>query len=162
MAKTIAALFENRTDADGAVEDLVAHGFARDDISLMAHDNTRSEAHVTTADGPTDDGPSGLAQGAGIGAAVGGIGGLVIGLTALTIPGIGPVIAPGPLAVALLGAGVGAAAGGLIGALTDLGIPEGDAYYYDEGIRRGGVLVTVATTDERAEEAVAILSRHHP
>ena len=157
MAKTIAALFENRDDAYGAVHDLVTHGFARDDISVMAHGDTTHDGQETI-----EDGPSGLAQGAGIGAAVGGIGGLVIGLTALTIPGIGPVIAAGPLAVALFGAGVGAAAGGLIGALTDLGIPEEHAQYYGEGIRRGGVLVTVAATEERSAEAVSLLSRHHP
>jgi hypothetical protein len=158
MAKTIADLFENRTAAYEAVQDLVAHGFAHDHISVMAPDTARSEAHVTT-----DDGPSGLAQGVGMGAAVGGIGGLVIGVTALTVPGVGPVLAAGPLAVALLGAGVGATAGGLIGALTDdLGLPAEHAQYYDEGLRRGGVLVTVATTDAHAEEAASVLSLHHP
>jgi stress response protein YsnF len=90
------------------------------------------------------------------------VSGLVIGLTALAVPGIGPVLAAGPLATALVGAGVGAAAGGMIGALTDLGIPEEHAHYYSEGVRRGGVLVTVATTDARAEQAVSILSRHNP
>jgi uncharacterized membrane protein len=157
MAKTIAALFDSSTEAYRAVQDLVDHGFARNDISVMAHADTYGDADVTT-----DDGPSGLAQGAGIGAALGGISGLVIGLSALTVPGLGPVIAAGPLAMALLGAGVGAATGGLIGTLVDLGITEEHAQYYGEGIRRGNVLVTVATTDDRAEEAVSILSRHHP
>jgi stress response protein YsnF len=157
MAKTIAALFENRGDASRAVQDLVEQGFARDDISLMAHDETHRDGDTTT-----DDDSSGAAQGAGMGAALGGVGGLVVGLTALAIPGIGPVIAAGPLATALLGAGVGAAAGGVIGALTDMGIPEEHAHYYGEGMRRGGVLVTVATTDEMADRAVTILSHHHP
>jgi len=157
MAKTIAALFENRGEASGAVQDLVDQGFARDDISLMAHDDTQREGYTTT-----DDDTSGAAQGAGIGAALGGVGGLVVGLSALAIPGIGPVIAAGPLATALLGAGVGAAAGGLIGALTDMGIPEEHAHYYGEGMRRGGVLVTVATTDAMADRAVSILSHHNP
>ena len=157
MAKIIAALFEHRTEAHSAVEDLVAHGFARDDIGVIAHDDTHGASHVTP-----DDGPSGLAQGAGIGAAVGGIGGLVLGLAALTVPGIGPVLAAGPLAMALLGTGVGAATGGLIGALVDMGIPEEHAHYYGEGLRRGSTLVTVATTHERAEEAITVLSRHRP
>jgi len=106
-----------------------------------------------------------VAESAGAGAfggtAVGGIAGLLVGIGALTIPGIGPVLAAGPLAAAigstLAGAGIGAAAGGLIGALVGLGIPEEDAHFYAEGVKRGGVLVTVRTSDDRAHEALRIL-----
>ena len=157
MAKTVAALFENGSEAYGAVKELLEHGFAHDDISVMTHEATSSDDVVTD-----DDSVSGVAGGAGIGAALGGVGGLVLGLTALAVPGVGPIIAAGPIAAALVGAGVGAAAGGLIGALVDIGIPEDHAYYYGEGMRRGGVLVTVATKDETAEQAESILSRHNP
>ena len=89
--------------------------------------------------------------GAGIGAAVGGIGGLLAGLGLIAIPGIGPVVAAGWLAATAAGAAggalVGAAAGGLVGALTQAGVPENDAHVYAEGIRRGGTLVT-AKVDE--------------
>jgi hypothetical protein len=92
-----------------------------------------------------------------------------VGLGALTIPGLGPVLAAGPLAIALstlLGAGVGAAAGGvtggLLGALIGLGIPEEEAEYYAEGVRRGGVLVTTQVQDGIADQIVNILDRHHP
>src|SRR5690606_38716981 len=109
----------------------------------------------------------GAGVGAGIGAVLGGLGGLLVGLGALTIPGIGPVIAAGPLAAALTGlagAGAGAVAGGvtggLIGALTGLGVPEENAQYYAEGIRRGGVLVTARVADNRTSEAVDILNRY--
>jgi hypothetical protein len=78
------------------------------------------------------------------------------------IPGIGPVIAAGPLATTLLGIGVGAAAGGLIGALIDLGIPEEEAQYYAEGLRRCGAVVTVHTLDEgMIDRATDILERYH-
>jgi stress response protein YsnF/uncharacterized membrane protein len=157
MAKTVAALFEERSEAYSAVQELVDHGFVRDDISVMVHDESKREGYTKT-----HDDMRGTAQGAGIGAALGGAGGLVVGLTSLTIPGLGPVIAAGPLATALLGAAGGAAAGGLIGALTDMGIPEEHAHYYGEGVRRGGVLVTIATTDEMAGQAVSILSHHNP
>jgi hypothetical protein len=70
---------------------------------------------------------------------------------------IGPVLAAGPIAAALTGAGIGAAAGGLIGALTESGVPEEDARYYAEGVRRGDVLVTVKTDDVHAERAAEIL-----
>ena len=79
----------------------------------------------------------------------------------LAIPGIGPIIAAGPIAAALAGAGIGAATGGLIGGLTDLGIPDEEAHTYAEGVRRGGTLVTAtAHTEMQAARAVDILHRH--
>jgi len=157
MAKTVAALFDKRTEAFGAVQDLVDQEFVRGDIILMTHDDTHKEGSTTT-----DHGRSGGAQGARIDAALGGVGGLVVGPTSLTMPGIGPVIVAGPLATALRGADGGAAAGGFIDALTEMGIPEQHAHYYAEGVRRGGVLVAVVTTDEMADRAVSILSHHNP
>lgn len=157
MAQTMAALFDNHTDAYRAVEDLLAHEFARGDISVMTHADTNGASQ-----GTVDASPHGLVQGTRIGAALGGLSGLMIGLLALMVPGIGPVIAAGPLAAVLLATGIGAAVGSMIGALADLGIPAERASYYNEGIRRGGVLVTVATPEEQAEDAVALLSRHHP
>jgi hypothetical protein len=105
---------------------------------------------------------SGVAAGAGIGAALGGIAGLVVGLGVLAIPGIGPIVAAGPLATTLAGAGIGAAAGGIIGALTDVGIPEEEAGYYAEGIRRGGTLLTVRANENQVSRATQILNRFSP
>jgi hypothetical protein len=161
MAKTVAALFESPTVAYSAVQDLVDHGFARDTIGVMARDDTGSDDHVTTRVA-TPGGPSGVAEGAGIGAALGGLGGVIVGLTGLAVPGVGPVIAGGLLALALTGAGMGALTGGLVGALTEVGIPKEHVHYYSEGLRRGGVLVVVATTDAMEELAMTLLSHHHP
>jgi hypothetical protein len=100
---------------------------------------------------------------------LGGLAGVLVGLGALAIPGIGPVIAAGPLAAALTGlagAGAGAVAGGvtggLIGALVDMGVPQETAQYYAEGIRRGGTLVTVRSDDTFTDRVVDILNRHDP
>jgi uncharacterized protein (TIGR02271 family) len=101
-----------------------------------------------------------MAKGAGTGAAIGGLAGLLLSLTALAIPGIGPVVAAGPLAAIIAGAGIGATAGGLISGLTRLGVPEDDANYYAEGVRRGGTLISVDAADDKAENAVAIMKRH--
>jgi uncharacterized membrane protein len=161
MAKTVAALFDNHTTAYSAVQDLVDHGFARDTIGVMSRDDTVSDGTATTRVA-TPGGPSGVAQGAGIGAALGGLSGVIVGLTALTVPGVGPVIAGGLLALALTGAGMGALTGGLVGALTEVGIPKEHVHYYSEGLRRGGVLVVVATTDAMEELALTLLSHHHP
>jgi hypothetical protein len=161
MAQTITALFESHTAAYSAVQDLVDHGFERATIGVMAHDNTSRDDTVTTRVA-TPGGPSGVAQGAGLGAALGGLGGLVVGLTVLTVPGVGPVLAGGLLAAALTGAGVGAVTGGMVGALTEVGISKEHVHYYSEGLRRGGVLVVVATTDKMAALAMTLLSHHQP
>src|SRR5947207_11774476 len=100
------------------------------------------------------------ATGAGVGAVVGGLGGLLLGLGALAIPGIGPIIAAGPLVAALGGAAAGAAVGGLIGALTKMGVPEEEAHIYAEGVRRGGTLVTVTADDANTDTIVSVLNGH--
>jgi uncharacterized membrane protein len=93
---------------------------------------------------------------------LGGLGGFVVGLAALAIPGVGPILAAGPIASALVGAGVGAVTGGLIGALVDLGLDEDEAEYFAEGVRRGSTLVTVRVPDNMADRALSILNRYNP
>jgi hypothetical protein len=104
----------------------------------------------------------GAAAGAGIGAALGGLGGVLMGLGLLVIPGVGPALAAGALASGLVGAGIGGAAGGIAGALANAGVPEDEANYYAEGVRRGGHLVVVTTTEDRYATAQDILQRHNP
>jgi uncharacterized membrane protein len=148
MNKTVVGYFDQYAQAQNAVSALVDTGFSRSDISLVASDPTGEYAKSSMVTSTDSDSTSYTAAGAGTGAILGGIGGLLVGIGALTIPGIGPVIAAGPLATTLLGVGVGAAAGGLIGILMDVGIPENEAHYYAEGLRRGGAVVTVSTQDE--------------
>jgi hypothetical protein len=101
------------------------------------------------------------------GGLLGGALGLLVGLGALAIPGIGPVLAGGALATAfglgggtaVAGAGIGAAAGGVLGALVGLGIPEHEAKHFEAGFQAGGVLVTV-NGGERALDALTILEHH--
>lgn len=159
MAKTLMALFDTYAEAQRAVQDLIDHGFSRDNISMISHRRDDTTAGDTGDASPAAS--SMAATGAGMGAAVGGIGGLLLGLSTLAIPGVGPALAAGPLAATLMGAGMGAAAGGLIGALTDLGAPEEEAGYYAEGVRRGSVLVAVGTEDTLVDRAVSILNRYN-
>jgi len=119
---------------------------------------------MTTDDRGSDrtvaDDASGAAAGAVTGGVVGGAAGLAASLMGLAIPGIGPIIAAGPIVATLSGAGVGAVAGGLIGGLTDMGVSKGDAEYYAESVRRGGALVTVRADDTRADRAADIMRNH--
>jgi uncharacterized protein (TIGR02271 family) len=150
----IIGLFDDRREAESAVQQLVNSGVSRDYISIVSRDDNED-----TRDLKSDDDTSGAAKGAGIGAALGGVGGLLAGLAGLAIPGIGPILAAGPIAAALGGAlggaGLGAAAGGLIGALTDMGVPEHEARHYEEAVRRGRTLLTVRTDDDADAERVA-------
>jgi stress response protein YsnF len=164
MAKTIVALYEDFPAAESVTRALVESGFPREDISLMANDPT-SDRGSGSGDGKRADGEtgaSGTMTGAAIGGAVGGVGGLLVGLGALAIPGIGPVVAAGPLAATLIGAGAGAVAGGLIGALTSIGVPEDEANLYAEGVRRGGALLALRVEETEAARAIAIMERYDP
>jgi uncharacterized membrane protein len=156
QTKTIVGVFSSVQEANEAVRELETQGISRDEISVVANKN--ATGYDTMQD---RDKASNVVADAGIGAAIGGVGGLLLSAAgALTIPVIGPILAAGPIAAALTGAGIGAAAGGLIGALTESGIPEEDAKYYAEGIRRGDVLVTVRADSSQADRVCDILDRH--
>jgi hypothetical protein len=86
---------------------------------------------------------TGPAEGAAIGAGVGSLVGLLAGMAGLTIPGIGPMIAAGPLASALSGLVTGGATGGIVGALATIGVPEEYAHEYASQIEHGRTLVSV-------------------
>jgi uncharacterized protein (TIGR02271 family) len=153
----VIGVFDSSSEARAAVERMISAGIDRDEISLV----TRDSDHDKMRDDRTEH-TSGAAKGAGVGAALGGVGGLIAGLAGLAIPGIGPILAAGPIAAAiggaLGGAGLGAAAGGLIGALTDMGVPEEDARHYEDQVRQGKILVTVrADNDNEADRASEIM-----
>lgn len=174
MAQTVVGLFDNFQDAQDVVRDLESAGFTHDAISLVANDasgqySQQHGGHDKMNDTPAEKAGSGAVAGTATGAGLG----LLAGLAALAIPGVGPLIAAGPLAASLgvgaatvagataLGAGIGAASGALVGPLVDAGIPRPEAEVYNEGVRRGGALVTVRTNDRSdAEEAADIMSQH--
>jgi hypothetical protein len=159
MMKTVVALYDHLTDAQNAVYDLVDEGLGRDAISLVAGDREGRYTSELTRNEETGDHS---AEGAAAGMVLGGIGGALLALGAFAIPGIGPVVAAGPLIAGLVGAGVGAAVGGLVGALVDAGLPEEHAGYYAEGVRRGGTLVSVEATDAQVPQVIDILDLHDP
>ena len=95
---------------------------------------------------------------AATGAALGGLGGLLVGLGVLAVPGIGPLLAAGPLAGALGGMLAGGAAGGVIGGLSAIGVPEEYARDYAARIEQGHTLVSVRTDEVTADPAERILT----
>lgn len=166
MAKTVVAIFDSAAHARRAVDELERINVPASDISMIVSHRDQG-APVATDTGnagaapPADDVAAAASTGMATGAVVGGATGLLASVAAaslLTVPVIGPVLAGGWLAATLAGAGVGAIAGGLIGALVGAGVPEHEARWYEEGVRRGGILVTVRADDVLAERAAAILN----
>lgn len=161
--QTLVALYRNFTDAQNAVDALVRSGVDRSNVSVVAN-NVSGEYGTHRHD--TEDAVT-AEDGAAFGAASGGIIGALAGLGALAIPGIGPVIAAGPLIAALTGGAVGALAGaptgGLVaGLIKTHHIDAEDAELYAEGVRRGDTLVTAHIDDANVTSARDILNRYNP
>src|SRR2546423_744780 len=133
-------IYPNRSMVESAVDTLVNAGFRSTDISVLMPDNigTKDFAHEKNTKAP-----EGAATGAGTGAVVGGTLGLLAGIGALAIPGVGPLIAAGPIVAALAGAGAGGAVGGLAGGLVGMGIPEYEGKRDEGRMAKGGSLVSV-------------------
>src|SRR6202046_5438538 len=140
-------IYPSRATAEIAVDQLVSAGFSQADISVLMADNQGSKDFAAEKNTKA---PEGATAGVGVGGAVGGTLGLLAGIGALAIPGVGPLIAAGPIMGALAGLGVGGAVGGLVGALVGLGIPEYEAKRYEGRVKDGGILVSVHcdTSDE--------------
>jgi hypothetical protein len=137
---TVVAIFDDRDDAQDAINALRDAGFNAEDISILARDQDMAGR---LADDTGTEAAAGAATGALAGGLLGGVAGWLVGIGALAIPGIGPIVAAGPIAAALGGAALGAAGGGIIGALTGAGVPADEARYYEDEFRRGGIVVTV-------------------
>ena len=144
---SVFGIYKGVVSAESAVDKLAVSGFSHDDISVLLPDSqsTKEFAHEKSTKAP-----EGTTAGVATGGVLGGTLGLLAGIGALAIPGVGPFIAAGPIMGSLAGIGVGGAVGGLIGALVGMGIPEYEAKRYEGRMREGGVLLSVHcdTSDE--------------
>ena len=135
------------------------------DATRIGHVPDSAAGHPDPAE-PTQsrdtDREEGVKQGAVAGSVLGGGIGLLAGIGALAIPGVGPVVAAGWLVATLAGAGVGAGAGGLVGALTGVGLSPDEANVYEDGVRRGGSWISVRVPDAREAEVAALMDQHNP
>ena len=161
----VSAVFDNQTDAERAVSQLRNAGVQDSSISLIAQ---RGEGDGTvTTDGSGEEVAKDVVGTAALGAGAG----TLLGIAALAIPGVGPLVAAGAIAsaaipgAALTGAAIGAAAGGVVGLLKDHGVSDEDAGYYEDRISQGGVFVSVdasdGTLDRQAAEDILYSSGGH-
>jgi hypothetical protein len=162
--RTVAGVFPDDTQARRALEDLRAAGIAAEHVSVIAKDAHRAR-ELAGETGP--DVVGGVAIGGGLGAILGAAAGWLVGIGALVVPGIGPVLAAGPIAAALgvagttaaVGAGAGAVGGGLIGALTGWGFSESEAREFQSRVERGEILLAANVNEEMLSRAEEILRR---
>jgi hypothetical protein len=148
-------IYATVSTAEAAVDHLLARGFTNSAISVLLPDNesTRAFAHEKSTKAP-----EGTTTGVATGGVIGGTLGLLAGIGALAIPGVGPLIAAGPIMASLAGLGVGGAVGGLLGALVGMGIPEYEAKRYEGAVKDGGTLLSVhCDTSEQIDTAKAAL-----
>jgi hypothetical protein len=151
------AIFASRSEAELALNELTSAGFSSQDVSVLMADKSGTRDFATEKNTKA---PEGTTTGAGVGGTIGGTLGLLAGIGAIAIPGVGPLIAAGPIMAMLAGLGVGGAVGGVVGALIGMGIPEYEAKRYEGRVKEGGILVSVhCDSSEEVSRAKDILKR---
>ena len=157
MKKAVMCIVQRYDQAEAIVSQLQSVGFTPNDVSVLFPDKqgTKDFAHEHNTKAP-----EGAVAGAGTGGVLGGTIGLLAGIGALAIPGLGPFVAAGPIMAALSGAAAGATVGGLTGALVGMGIPEMEAKQYENKVKSGSILISVHTDDrEQRNRAKEIFER---
>src|SRR5271156_4035236 len=150
-------IYRTQADVEYAVDLLRAEGFRNTDISVLFPENQGTKDFAVEKNTKA---PEGTAAGATTGAVVGGGLGWLVGIGALAIPGVGPLVAAGPIVAALAGVGVGGAVGGLTGALIGMGIPEYEAKRYEGRVKDGGILLSVhSNSSDDTKRAKEILEQ---
>jgi len=151
MNKSVMCIVETQGSAEQLVDQIEGAGFPRGDVSVLfpSKSGTKDFAHEQNTKAP-----EGAVAGVSAGGVVGGTLGLLAGIGALAIPGLGPFIAAGPLLAALSGAAAGATVGGITGALVGMGIPEMEAKRYEGKIKGGNILISVHTNSGEEQKRV--------
>lgn len=156
----VGGVFSTAKEAEKSIRDLHDLGFTEEDISVFAQDsdqvdklNEDSDVDVTTdSEKRGSKSGKGLGLGALSGGVLGGLAGLVAEAALITIPGVGPLAAAGPLATTLAGLGTGAVGGGIVGALVGAGLPEDQAKEFEEYIKDGNIVVLLKVDESQKAE----------
>lgn len=151
--KTIIATYATASDAEVSIQALHAIGITNEQISVMTLDSKAQGAlaGANTVGKASDDAAVGALQGAKLGL----VGGLLVGVAALAIPGLGALLVVGPLAASLgltgvigtavTGAGIGTAVGGIggmVASFAKMGMSEAEAGQIEGDLRTGAVVVS--------------------
>jgi hypothetical protein len=155
---SVFGIFQNRADLERTIDTLKTQRFSNSDISVLMPTKEGTEKFAIEKNTKA---PEGVTTGATAGAVGGGILGWLVGAGLLTIPGLGPLLAAGPIVAAVAGVGAGGAVGGVAGGLIGLGIPEVEAKKYEGFVKKGAILLSVHVDDSDWEKkAKKILEAH--
>ncbi len=171
MADMVMASYAGHEDAEKSIRELQDAGYEAEQISVMM----KGEEGEPVAGNPNmilQKGVVTRVSRVGLsGAVIGGLAGLLVGIAALTIPGLGFLLFAGPLAEALglggaaattvTGAVTGAAAGGLLGVLESFGIPSEAAKVYAKTVEQGGVVLAVPVKEGGGKKPEDIMESHN-
>lgn len=155
MAKTVVGLFDSQDHAETAARQIKDQGLRTDDISIVAKRSEEggagTEAKMVNEHntGVNDN----ISDGVISGGVLGGIAGLLLGAGSMMIPGLGIIAAAGPITGLLSGA----VTGGIVGGLVDLGIPENRSRQYESEVKRGKVLFSMKTDEDKVDRISSIL-----
>ena len=149
----IGGVFKEENDAIEAIKGLQKIGYGKDDLTVLAkdEDEVKDIQDETGADVEKDSSGRGknAGKGAGIGAGTGGVLGGIAALIAeaglFFVPGIGPLVAAGPLAATI----TGLVCGGIVGALSGAGVPEEHAIEYEQYLKDGYIIVLVEAAEDK-------------
>jgi hypothetical protein len=160
-ANSVVAVYRTHTEADEAVKELQSGGVDMRELSIVGkgyHTEEQAVGYYTTGDRMKYWGK--------IGAFWGGFWGLLFGSAFFLIPGIGPILAAGPVVAWIVAALEGAVEVGALGALGaglySIGIPKDSIVKYEAALKTDQFLLIVNGTAAEVVKAKDIIESTHP
>lgn len=140
MANAVFGIASSEFQAEAIVNELKVAGFSDPAISVLLADKARQNARGGKANGSTL--------------------GWLAGIEAISIPGLGPYIASGPILDALAGAAVGGSSLAIAASLAGMGLSMAEARRCEQKIRNGNLLIAVhADSADHTSHAQAIFAQ---
>ena len=149
----VLALFDDAASAAAAARSLRSMGVSQERVSIVArsHDEEGTIAHASGAS------PGSELEDSGTASRLGELSGHLLAAIALVMPGIGPIVADGPLAAGL-GEAAGHLAGGIARMLEHAGLARADAHAWETEIRGGAFLVAAHVQAATVDQARTVMT----
>ena len=148
----VVAMFPELSHAAAAARELHAAGITSDQLSIISRNHDEESDYAAQIGGT----PGAEIEDSRTAARFGELSGHLLAAIALVLPGIGPIVAAGPLAAGL-GEAAGHVAGGIATALSGAGIPDDRAEALQAAVENGAILLAVHTVQPRLVEIQSIL-----